>query len=292
MSKAPSMPLFVDAYIADTMHLTPDEDGVYMRLLMCMWRNDGSLPDTDDRLARFARVTKSRWVKKYRPVLIPFFEVSDGFLTQKRLTKEWQHVAEKIAKNSANGAKGGRPKSLNNNETTKANGLVPEKRTDTETKTQSISTHTHTHKEEKEQPDGCSKKSAVDLLEIPDFLKRTPPPTTPAANDKHRGNSLATDWELPTDWADWAATQLGWNADEINRTAFRFKNHWLSTPGAKGRKSNWRRTWENWCTSGLPDVRGNGARGRVGDHGGTLTAARLVSDKDRAAVSPGQKIRF
>ena len=41
MSSAPAMPLFVDAY-ADTMHLTEAEDGVYMRLLMCMWRMGAS----------------------------------------------------------------------------------------------------------------------------------------------------------------------------------------------------------------------------------------------------------
>jgi len=111
MSKAPSMPFFVDAYMADTMHLSECEDGIYMRLLMCMWRMEGRLPDDDVRLARFVRIPKLKWCKKYRPVLSEFFDIESGYWTQKRLAKEWQYVAEKINKNRINGRKGGRPKS-------------------------------------------------------------------------------------------------------------------------------------------------------------------------------------
>jgi len=113
MSKAPSMPFFVDAYLADTMHLSEAEDGIYMRLLMCMWRMEGRLPDDDIRLARFVRVPKQRWCKKYRPVMSEFFHIEGGVWTQKRLIKEWNYVAEKIEKNRLNGRKGGRPKSFN-----------------------------------------------------------------------------------------------------------------------------------------------------------------------------------
>jgi len=111
MSKAPSMPFFVDAYMADTMHLSECEDGIYMRLLMCMWRMEGRLPDDDVRLARFVRIPKQKWCKKYRPILSEFFDIENGYWTQKRLAKEWQYVAEKINKNRINGNKGGRPKS-------------------------------------------------------------------------------------------------------------------------------------------------------------------------------------
>jgi uncharacterized protein YdaU (DUF1376 family) len=116
------MPLYADAYMADTMHLTEAEDGVYMRLLMCMWRMEGYLPNDDDRLARFARITKTKWVKKYRPVLEPFFDVSDDFWTQKRLKKEWETVSKRVSINREKGKRGGRPKSLENNETEKPAG--------------------------------------------------------------------------------------------------------------------------------------------------------------------------
>ena len=47
MSKAPSMPMYWDAYIADTTHLSTEEHGAYLLLLAAMWRRDGSVPDDD-----------------------------------------------------------------------------------------------------------------------------------------------------------------------------------------------------------------------------------------------------
>ncbi len=152
MSKAPAMPLFVDAFMADTMHLTEAEVGVYMRLLMCMWRSEGKLPNDDDRLARFAQVAKAKWVKKFRPVLEVFFEVSDDFLTQKRLKKEWEYVQEKTEKNRNSGKRGGEAKARKNKETTLANATetLDENHSErsSETPSESLPTHTHTHKDE------------------------------------------------------------------------------------------------------------------------------------------------
>lgn len=188
MSKAPAMPLFVDAYMADTMHLTEAEDGVYMRLLMCMWRMEGRLPDDDARLSRFVRVSKGKWVKTYRPVMEDFFTIADGFWSQKRLTKEWEHVAEKVEKNRQNGAKGGRPKSLKNNDTGKANGSVSDNPDGNRSETQTESTHTHTQVEkgvanatpkkppEADPPEPDPEDQGADLLAIPAFLDRTKAP--------------------------------------------------------------------------------------------------------------------
>lgn len=154
MSKAPAMPLFVDAFMADTMHLTEAEVGVYMRLLMCMWRNEGKLPNNDDRLARFAQVSKAKWVKKFRPVLEVFFDVSDDFLTQKRLKKEWEYVQEKTEKNRTSGKRGGEAKAQKNKETGLANATetLDENPSEcsSETPSENVPTHTHTHKEDNE----------------------------------------------------------------------------------------------------------------------------------------------
>jgi uncharacterized protein YdaU (DUF1376 family) len=112
------MPVFTDALIGDTTHLSTEEFGAYVLILVATWRNNGeALPDCDARMARICRVTAKRWRQRLRPILSEFFNTSDGFWHQKRLEKEFAYV-EKLAQVSRdNGAKGGRPKSLNNHET-------------------------------------------------------------------------------------------------------------------------------------------------------------------------------
>ncbi|MEM7173624.1 MAG: YdaU family protein [Pseudomonadota bacterium] len=113
MSQAPIMPMATDAMIADTTHLSPEEFGAYHLLLYATWRNNGHpLPDEDKRLARVCRVTAPRW-RRLRPVLLEFFDISDGTWRQKRLEKEWAYVAERREAQRRNGAKGGRAKALN-----------------------------------------------------------------------------------------------------------------------------------------------------------------------------------
>ena len=122
MAEFPHMPFFTDAYLADTIHLTTEEHGAYMLLLITMWRTpDCSLPNDDKRLALYTRMSLAKW-KKVRIVLEDFLTISDDKITQKRLQKERKFVSDKTQKNRDNGKKGGRPKSLKTNEPDKANG--------------------------------------------------------------------------------------------------------------------------------------------------------------------------
>jgi uncharacterized protein YdaU (DUF1376 family) len=125
MSQAPSMPMFWDAYIADTTHLTTEEHGAYLLLLAAMWRRNGAVPDDDKDIARIVGLTKAKWVK-VKARLEKFLVIENGEITQKNLQKIWKNTQEKIQKNRENGSKGGRPKSLKNNDIEKANGSVSE----------------------------------------------------------------------------------------------------------------------------------------------------------------------
>lgn len=121
MSDAPAMPVFPDAYLADTTHLSTEEHGAYLLLLMAMWRRSGSVPNDDRDLARIVGLDLPKWRKTKRR-LMPLLTREGDTLTQKRLRKEWEYVQEKRNKNAANGRAGGRPKSNINNRLGKANG--------------------------------------------------------------------------------------------------------------------------------------------------------------------------
>lgn len=127
MSKAPSMPMYWDAYLSDTTHLTTEEHGAYLLLLAAMWRRDGSVPDDDKDNARILGLTVGRW-RKIKARLQPFLTIQDGAITQKNLQKIWENTQEKIATNKKNGARGGRPKHSENNDLDKANGFVSDNR--------------------------------------------------------------------------------------------------------------------------------------------------------------------
>ncbi len=104
MTKLPYMPLFVDDTLAETQHLEPHEFGAYVRLLFCLWRAGGKIPDDDRKLARMTAMTPVRW-RKIRPEVISLFVVNgDGTISNKRISHELRHAAarSKAAKTNAN----------------------------------------------------------------------------------------------------------------------------------------------------------------------------------------------
>ncbi len=81
------MPLYVGDYLADTAHLTTEQSGAYLHLLMHYWRN-GPLPDSDSALAQICKLTPDAW-SNAQAMLRPFFFVGhDGKLHQKRSDRE------------------------------------------------------------------------------------------------------------------------------------------------------------------------------------------------------------
>ena len=103
MAEFPALPLWTDAYLGDTSHLTTMEHGAYLLLLIVAWRSkDTRLPDDDKLLARYTRCTVGQW-KKLRPILEPFFKVEGGFWMQGRLNDEAKAVRSKKEAAAANG---------------------------------------------------------------------------------------------------------------------------------------------------------------------------------------------
>lgn len=99
MARFPSFPLWTDAYLADTGHLTTIEHGAYLLLLITMWRAGGKLPNDDKQLARYARMTAGQWAR-IKPTMMAFFTVSSDGITQGRLTDELGIIKRKSEKQS------------------------------------------------------------------------------------------------------------------------------------------------------------------------------------------------
>lgn len=67
------------------------------------------------------------------------------------------------------------------------------------------------------------------------------------APPQKRGTRLNDDWWIPDEWGEWAVQEFSWSIDKVVAVAEKFKDHWLSVPGAKGVKLDWLATWRNWC---------------------------------------------
>lgn len=92
MAEFPYLPLATDAYLADTTHLSTEEHGAYLLLLMAAWRSAGCrLPDDDAFLARVCRCTARVWLR-IRPSVASFWLIEGGWWSQKRLSKEREYV--------------------------------------------------------------------------------------------------------------------------------------------------------------------------------------------------------
>lgn len=101
MAEFPALPLWTDAYLADTGHLTTAEHGAYLLLLITMWRAGGKLPNDDKRLCRYSKLSASNW-SKMRDTIMEFFTIDGDVIRQNRLSDELDFVKARSRKQSEN----------------------------------------------------------------------------------------------------------------------------------------------------------------------------------------------
>lgn len=94
------MPLYIGDYLADTMHLTCEEHGAYLLLIMACWKNGGMIDAKT--IPMICRLDAER-LNAIWPNLSEFFERKENWIISKRASMELEKagVRSRKAKNAA-----------------------------------------------------------------------------------------------------------------------------------------------------------------------------------------------
>ena len=117
MAEFPALPLWTDAWIADTKHLSRGERGLYADLLVEMWRTPScSVPNDMEWLTKHLSLTLDEitilksLIKEFchfdaNGIEVAYARevpVASERLYQKRLSKEWTYLKEQSKRQSQN----------------------------------------------------------------------------------------------------------------------------------------------------------------------------------------------
>ena len=91
MAKLPKMNLFVDAFNSDTVYLSEEELGLYMRMIFYAWTHDAYLPKDKDIIYCLPKKPNDALVDK---ILKLFWTEDDKGFYQKRMLKEYQYAVD------------------------------------------------------------------------------------------------------------------------------------------------------------------------------------------------------
>lgn len=234
MAEFPALPLWTDAYLADTRHLSTEEHGAYLLLLMEAWRRPTcALPDDDALLARLAGLPLERWTD-IRATVMAFWS-HDGRRRewrQKRLVSERAWVASKSVSQ--------RDKALRRWKGTKKTDAVA-------------------------MPEGMPERCPDDApTPTPTPIEDIAPLERPERGVQRGENAVAARGSrLPLDWRP-SNEDTAYAADlglDPQRIAADFTDYWHAKPGAAARKTSWPLTWRTWCrreADRRPAARANG----------------------------------
>ena len=211
MAEFPALPLWTDAYLGDTTHLTTIEHGAYLLLLMTAWRtSECALPDDDRLLARYARLDARQW-KRMKPILAEFFVISDGKWRQRRLDDEREAVMTHKQKMSERGQAGAAAKALKTKGRHQAQARTSKPSAEAQDKRET-SSHSHI---EKDKDKSLSKKT------LPDDWK--PEPFGEGSQSRRIVDR--------------------WTQDALDHQIERFRAHHR---GAGSKFADWQSAWSTW----------------------------------------------
>lgn len=218
------MPLYIGDYLADTTRLTTEQHGAYFLLIIDYWRN-GPPPNDDEILQNITKMSAKDWAR-IRTAVMKFFILENGQWTHSRIERELseaaasKHKSEEKAKKAAEARWG-----------------------------KAHLEHDLFNASSNAQSNAPSTAQAMH--------EQCPLPSPSPLNSKTKSkaeSALAT--RLPADWMP-DESQIAFCKSErpdlqAMAVADRFRDHWISTPGLKGRKLDWSATWRNWVRNERP----------------------------------------
>ena len=93
------MPIWMDAFVRDTLQMDGDEVGAYFLMLGTMWTSkDCSLPNDPRKLARVCRCSLAKFKNRIGPAIMPLLVVQDDIVFSMRLRKEAIFVQMAVTK--------------------------------------------------------------------------------------------------------------------------------------------------------------------------------------------------
>ena len=110
MATLPYVQLYVSDYLSDTQHLTAEEHGAYLLLIMNYWQTEKPIPQ--NRLQGISRVFNDRWTS-VKDTLSEFFtEDENGCWYHTRIEQDLQKVKQKSKQASEAGKKSAQKRAL------------------------------------------------------------------------------------------------------------------------------------------------------------------------------------
>jgi len=149
VTSLPYMQLYVSDYLADTAHLTAQQHGAYMLLLMNYWQRGKALDNSNERLSHVARLSPEEWAEA-KPTLEEFFIVEGNLWTHARVEDDLEKIREKSAKASFAGRRSVVARGMNERSTNAEQSL----------------NHKEEDKEEEEDKDINKKELFVDFWNV------------------------------------------------------------------------------------------------------------------------------
>jgi uncharacterized protein YdaU (DUF1376 family) len=238
------MPLFHNDYLADTAHLSTEEHGAYLLLIINYWQREGPLPSDDKRLAAITRMHIKDW-QKIKPDIEQFFDVRcDGNADAMR----WHHGRIdhelKIVR-----ARSSKARASANARWNKDKNAVA-------------------------MPTQSGRNATIQYKTI----KKEKKDTKVSKEKTVRASRLPDNWQPKSETVLWCKTEMDWTPQRLDSTIGSFRDYWHGEGGQKARKVDWDRAFKFWCRREGKSSKPNGS-GKVG--WGETAKDMMQDDQDR-----------